>query len=115
LLVLGGIIIMAVLIFYKKKAGLRPSQAPETSDGDPSWALLLSSMASIIAVLHGAVSGCYAKKMWKKGEDKRKKTVFGIEAGELEVDVNALRRGQLSFGKDINKLETMREENGWKY
>ncbi|XP_045176923.1 uncharacterized protein LOC123537312 [Mercenaria mercenaria] len=111
----GGVIILAVLIFYKKKAGLRPSQAPETSDGDPSWALLLSSMASIIAVLHGVVSGCYANKMWKKGEDKRPKTVFGIDAGELEVNVNALRRGELSCGKNINRLESVKEESDWKY
>ena len=31
----GGIIILAVLIFVKKKAGLLPSIAPDTSDGNP--------------------------------------------------------------------------------
>ena len=34
-LVSGGIIILAVLIFVKKKAGLLPSIAPDTSDGNP--------------------------------------------------------------------------------
>lgn len=108
----GGVIILAVLIFYKKKAGLRPSQAPETSDGDPSWALLLSTTASIIAVANGAVIGYHTAKRWRKGGDKHKKTVFGIDAGELELNVNAMRRGELSFGKDINKLEALKVGTG---
>lgn len=103
---------MAVLIFYKKKAGLRPSQAPETSDGDPSWALFLSTTASVIAVANGVILGYNVGKHWNKGGDKYRKTVFGIDAGELEMNVNALRRGRLSFGKDINRLEALKEENG---
>lgn len=101
----GGVIIMAVLIFYKKKAGLRPSYAPETSEGDPGWSLFLSAGGALVAVINALISVRGARRASKlKDGKKRKKTVFGIEAKELEMDVNALRRGELSFGKNINAL-----------
>lgn len=107
----GGVITMAVLIFYKKKAGLRPSYAPETSEGDPGWSLFLSAGGAIVAIINAIANVPGARRASKLKDGKtRKKTVFGIEARELEMDVNALRRGELSFGKNINALSVEKYE-----
>lgn len=73
----GGVIILAVLIFYKKKAGLRPSFAPETSAGDPGWALFLSTVGAIIAVLNAVVIGVAVSRYSYRNLEKRR-SIFGI-------------------------------------
>lgn len=68
---------MAVLIFYKKKAGLRPSAAPETSDGDPGWAFFLSTSGAIVAIVNAVVMGISVGRYSHKSLEKRR-SVFGI-------------------------------------
>ncbi|KAL4224504.1 hypothetical protein ACF0H5_015205 [Mactra antiquata] len=98
-------IIMALLIFYKKKAGLRPSDAPETSDGDPDWSFLLSTFGAVVAVFQSVACGLSVKRLHKPhNTGKHKTTIFGIETEDMEVDINALRRGELSFGKNVNNM-----------
>ncbi|XP_052801323.1 uncharacterized protein LOC128232025 [Mya arenaria] len=97
----GTVIIMAVLIFYKKKAGLRPSDAPETSDGDPDWALFLSTGSALVAIANSVLIGYAAKRYSKKNLDKFS-TIFGLWAADLEIDVNALREGELRQGRKVN-------------
>ena len=75
----GVIIILAVLIFYKKKAGLRPSHAPETSDGDPDWALFLSTSGALIAMANSVLITVAVKRYSRKNIEKFK-TIFGIYA-----------------------------------
>lgn len=75
--ILGGVIILAVLIFYKKKAGLRPWFAPETSAGDPGWALFLSTVGAIVAVVNGIVIGISVNRYSYRNLEKRK-SIFGI-------------------------------------
>ncbi|KAH3882394.1 uncharacterized protein LOC127831157 [Dreissena polymorpha] len=97
----GVIIILAVLIFYKKKAGLRPSTAPETSNGNPGWSLLLSTVGGILAIADAVVIGITVNRYSHKKMEKLK-TIFGIYAADLEIDVNALRQGVLRQGRKVN-------------
>lgn len=47
----GTFVILAILIFVKKKAGLTKVMALETSDGDPGWPLILSSVSGSVAIV----------------------------------------------------------------
>ena len=68
-----------MLIFYKKKAGLRPSIAPETSSGDPGWALHLSTCGAIVAIVNAVVMGISVNRYSYRSLEKRK-SIFGISA-----------------------------------
>ena len=100
----GGTIILAVLIFYKKKAGLRPSIAPETTDGDPEWALFLATGGGILAVCNSVFIGFGFKR---NAKPRQEDSVFGMKkVADFEIDVNALRKGVLIQGRNITRINS---------
>ncbi|KAK3102265.1 hypothetical protein FSP39_010042 [Pinctada imbricata] len=55
----GAVIILGVLLFVKKKAGLTPLQSLQTKDGNPAWSLALSSAAGGISILAAVAMAMY--------------------------------------------------------
>lgn len=97
----GGVIALAVLIFYKKKAGLRPYKAPETTNGDPGWALYISASAAVISLCNALLIGSNIRRVIHA--QKRKDKIFGIRATDMEINVNALRKDILVQGPDVTR------------
>lgn len=97
---------MALLIFFKKKTGLRPSDAPETTNGNPDWSFLMTMFGAIVAIFHSTACAVSVKRVHKTGSARKQKskTIFGIDVDDLEIDVRALRRGELMFGKNVNMM-----------
>ena len=54
----GTLIVMGVLIFFKKKTGLSPSQAIATKNGNAGWALTTSSISGVLAIVCAVLVGC---------------------------------------------------------
>ncbi|CAC5416542.1 unnamed protein product [Mytilus coruscus] len=54
----GTVIIMGVLIFFKKKAGLSPSQAIATKDGIADWSMIVSSICGVLSIVCSVFIGC---------------------------------------------------------
>lgn len=53
----GAVIIVGILLFVKKKAGLTEQFALETKDGVPSWSLALSASGGTLGILAGISMG----------------------------------------------------------
>ncbi|XP_033752040.1 uncharacterized protein LOC117335892 [Pecten maximus] len=65
----GSIIIIGILLFVKKKAGLTPLEALETRDGTTGWPLLLSSVAAALSLLVAVVMGIGQLTMFAEEKD----------------------------------------------
>ncbi|XP_069132798.1 uncharacterized protein [Argopecten irradians] len=75
----GSVILIGVLLFVKKKAGLTPLEALETRHGTTGWPLLLSSTAAAISLLVAIVMGVGQMTLFteeKDYEEEEKSTAY---------------------------------------
>ncbi|XP_021350294.1 uncharacterized protein LOC110448402 [Mizuhopecten yessoensis] len=65
----GCVIIIGILLFVKKKAGLTPLEALETRDGATGWPLILSSAAAAVSLIIAMVMGIGQLTMFTEKTD----------------------------------------------
>ncbi|KAL3842189.1 hypothetical protein ACJMK2_020231 [Sinanodonta woodiana] len=64
----GFIIIFGLLIFIKKKAGLSRVET-ETSKGEPGWAMIITIVAAVVAVLDSILACIGISRNFKKEDE----------------------------------------------
>lgn len=94
----GGIILLAVLIFVKKKAGLRPSIAPDpdTADGVPGWTIITSSVGAVLALLNAIIIAAGVAKNFKTPHPPTSQL-------NMEIQVNGMPSADMASRRQIQK------------
>ncbi|XP_071123102.1 uncharacterized protein [Mytilus edulis] len=89
----GTVIIMGVLIFFKKKAGLSPSQAISTKDGIADWSMIVSSICGVLSIICSVFIGC---KLIMKDSDMDDETDYSKWHDSIKSKEESKKKKELS-------------------